>query len=226
MTSLLITGTNTDAGKTVLTCALAAYWQKYYPEKRLGIFKPIQTGIGDRELYQTLFNLGQTPDEIVPLQFETPVAPPVAAAREARQIELAPIWAAFNRLRLSRDFVLVEGLGGLGSPITDELTVADLARDWGLPVVLVVPVQLGAIAQVVANIALARQSRLQLKGIVLNCVQPRSESQIADWTPIDLIESLTNVPVLGILPHLTDPNHLLKLAQVASDLEIERLISL
>ncbi|HBL10412.1 MAG TPA: ATP-dependent dethiobiotin synthetase BioD [Cyanobacteria bacterium UBA11162] len=222
--TLLITGTNTDAGKTVLTCALAAYYQTYYPQKRIAIFKPIQTGIGDRELYHKLFDLTQTPQEITPLQFKTPVAPPVAAEREGRQIELAPVWQAFNTLRLSRDLVLVEGLGGLGSPVTHELTVADLARDWRLPVVLVVPVQLGAIAQTVANIALARQSDIHVQGIVLNCVQSRSTQEIADWTPIDLIESLTNVPVLGILPYLTDPTDLSKLAQVASDLEIERLI--
>jgi dethiobiotin synthetase len=221
---LLIAGTNTDAGKTVLTCAIAAYYQKYYPEKQLGIFKPIQTGIGDCELYQTLFKLNQTREEITPLQFETPVAPPVAADREGRKIDLGLVWQAFEKLRQNRDFVLVEGLGGLGSPITHELTVADLARDWRLPVVLVVPVELGAIAQVVANVALARQCGVQLQGIVLNCVEPRNEEEIANWTPINLIESLTNVPILGILPYLAEPRDMAKLAKVAGDLDIEKLI--
>ncbi len=222
--NILIAGTNTDGGKTVLTCAIAAYYQTYYPQKRLGIFKPIQTGIGDCELYQTLFKLNQTPTEITPLQFETPVAPPVAADREGRKIDLGLVWQAFESLRQSRDLVLVEGLGGLGSPITHELTVADLARDWRLPVVLVVPVELGAIAQVVANVALARQCGVQLQGIVLNCIEPRNEEEIANWTPINLIESLTNVAVLGILPYLSDVNDLVKLAQVAGDLDIEKLI--
>jgi len=45
-------------------------------------------------------------------------------------------------------------------------------------------------------------SRVHLKGIVLNCVQPRSEQEIADWAPVELIQSLTNTPVLGCLPHL------------------------
>lgn len=222
---LLISGTNTDAGKTVLTCAIAAYYQTYYPQKRLGIFKPIQTGIGDCELYQTLFKLNQTPEEITPLQFETPVAPPVAADREGRKIDLGLVWRAFEKLQQSRDLVLVEGLGGLGSPITHELTVADLARDWRLPVVLVVPVALGAIAQVVANVALARQCGVKLQGIVLNCVEPRNEEEIANWTPINLIESLTNVPILGILPYLSDAKDIAKLAKVAGDLDIEKLIN-
>lgn len=233
MNVLLIAGTDTETGKTVLTCALAAYWQTYRPQESLGILKPIQTGISDNpngipvdgELYQKLFDLSQTPEEITPLRFQTPVAPPVAAEREGRRVELEPVWQAFDTLRRQRDFVLVEALGGLGSPITHELTVADLARDWRLPVVLVVPVKLGAIAQAVANTALANQSRIHLKGIVLNRVTPCSDEEMADWTPIDLIQSLTNVPVLGVIPHLADPTDLFKLAQVASDLEIERLIS-
>ncbi|NET06403.1 MAG: ATP-dependent dethiobiotin synthetase BioD [Merismopedia sp. SIO2A8] len=222
--SLLITGTNTEIGKTVLTCSLAAYWQSYHSQESLGILKPIQTGIGDCELYQQLFELNQSPTEIAPLQFQMPVAPPVAAAREERQIDLGLAWQAFNTLRQQRQLVLVEALGGLGSPITAELTVADLARDWRLPTVLVVPVELGAIAQAVANAALARLSGVLLKGIVLNCVKPNATGQIDNLTPIELIESLTNVPVLGIVPHLAKPTDLAKLAKVASDLDLEFLL--
>ncbi|NET57346.1 MAG: ATP-dependent dethiobiotin synthetase BioD [Symploca sp. SIO2E6] len=223
MNILLITGTNTETGKTVLTSALGAYWQTYRQLEDLGILKLIQTGIGDRELYQQLFNLGQSPEEIAPLQFQTPVAPPVAAEREGRSIDLQSVWQVLNTLRQQREWVLVEALGGLGSPVTHELIVADIARDWSLPVVLVVPVQLGAIAQAVANVALARSSGVNLKGMVLNCVNSCSEQEIADWAPIDLLESFTNVPVLGIIPHLTDPTDISQLAQVASDLELERL---
>ncbi|MFM6307510.1 MAG: ATP-dependent dethiobiotin synthetase BioD, partial [Dolichospermum sp.] len=86
MKTLLITGTDTEAGKTVVTTALAAYWQKYYPQRSLGIMKPIQSGIGDRELYQTLFSLEQSPEEITPLYFQAPLAPPIAAAKENRQV--------------------------------------------------------------------------------------------------------------------------------------------
>ncbi|HYW21571.1 MAG TPA: dethiobiotin synthase [Nodularia sp. (in: cyanobacteria)] len=223
MNTLLITGTDTEAGKTVLTTALAAYWQKYYPQRSWGIMKPIQSGIGDRELYQKLFSLEQSAEEITPLYFDAPLAPPIAAARENRSVDLAVVWQAFSRLRSQRDFVLVEALGGLGSPITDELTVADLAGDWRLPTVLVVPVRLGAIAQAVANVALARQSKVNLKGIVLNCVQPRTDAEIADWTPSNLIQSLTHTPVLGCVPYLDNLEDLDKLAQVASNLDWERL---
>lgn len=222
--TLLIAGTDTDAGKTVLTCAIAAYWQRYLSHLPLGMMKPLQSGQGDRELYLRLFDLNQSPEEMTPLYFQAPLAPPIAADREGLSVDLSRVWPVFARLQQRSSFVLVEGLGGLGSPISHELIVADLARDWQLPTVLVVPVRLGAIAAAVANVALARQTGVRLMGIVLNCVQPRSDSEITDWTPIDLIESLTQIPVLGILPFLEDPTDLEKLAVVASNLDLERLL--
>ncbi|MBW4495928.1 MAG: dethiobiotin synthase [Oscillatoria princeps RMCB-10] len=224
MNALLISGTDTNAGKTVLTAALAAYWQTYCTGKTLGIMKPVQSGAGDRELYLRLFSLNQSPEEMTPLYFQAPLAPPLAAEREGRTVDLAPVWRAFAALQRRCDLVLVEGLGGLGSPVTAELTVADLARDWRLPAVLAVPARLGAIGQAVANVALARQAGVSLSGIVLNCVAPCSQEEIASWAPAYLIESLTQVPVFGCLPYLDDPTDTAKLAKAASDLDLERLL--
>lgn len=221
---LLIAGTDTNAGKTVLTTVLAAYWQTYYSQYRLGIMKPIQSGEGDREWYQQQFALDQSSEEMTPLYFQAPLAPPIAAERENQTIDLGKVWQAFNALKQKNDWILMESLGGLGSPITHELTVADLARDWHLPTLLVVPVRLGSIAQTVANVALARQAKVPLQGIILNCLDPDIEKAIADFTPIDLIESLTGIPVLGTLPHISDLTDLQKLAQIASNLDLERFI--
>ena len=223
MKTLLITASNTESGKTVLTTALAAYWQKYRSQYSLGIMKPIQSGEGDREWYQKLFSLEQSTEEITPLYYKAPLAPPIAAARENREVDIAVVWQTLTALCDRRDFVLVEALGGMGSPVTNEMTVGDLAGAWQLPTLLVVPVKLGAIAEAVANVALARQSKVKLVGIVLNCVQPRTEAQIADWTPAHLIQRLTNTPILGYLPYLENLSDLDKLATVASDLDIEQL---
>jgi dethiobiotin synthetase len=223
MKTLLITGTDTEVGKTVLTTALAAYWQSYHPSKSLGLIKLIQTGIGDHELYDQLFSSNPNFEIEVPLRFQTPVAPPIAAEREGRTVALGVVWQAVQRQQKRRDIVLIEALGGLGTPLTPELTVADIARDWHFPVVLVVPVKLGAIAQTVSNVALARQSGIVLKGIILNCIKPESEAHLQDWTPVDLMQSLTNVPVLGVLPYLIATTDLTKLTQVAANLDLEQL---
>ena len=223
LNALMIVGTDTEVGKTVLTSALAAYWQKFLSPRSLGLMKPVQSGVGDRELYQRLFLPDQPLEAITPQYFEAPLAPPLAAALEERSLDLAAVWSRLEQLCQQRDWVLVEALGGLGSPVTEEMTVADLAAAWHLPVVLVVPVRLGAIAQAVANVALARQCQLELRGIVLNCCQPRTPEEVAQWAPADLITRLIQVPILGTLPYLEHPEDLEKLAAVGASLQLEAL---
>jgi dethiobiotin synthetase len=223
MQPLLIAGTDTGVGKTVLTAALAAYWQTYHDPKTLGIYKPLQSGEGDREFYHNTFELTQSLAEITSLFFETPIAPAIAAIKEGKHIDLGLVWQQFQALQERYECLLVESLGGLGSPITYEYTVADLARDWHIATVLVVPVRLGAIGQAVANVALANLQKVNLKGIVLSCGQACSDEDIEAWAPPDLIYSLTNIPVLGILPYLSNINDLVSLARTASSLDLERL---
>ncbi|WP_019500943.1 dethiobiotin synthase [Pseudanabaena sp. PCC 6802] len=223
MQPLLIAGTDTGVGKTILTAALAAYWQTYRNPDTLGIYKPVQSGEGDREFYHRTFKLSQSLAEITPLYFETPIAPAIAAVREGKHIDLGLIWQQFQTLQQRYECLLVEAMGGLGSPITYEYTVADLARDWHIPTVLVVPVRLGAISQAVANAALANLQKVNLKGMVLSCGQACSDEDIEAWAPPDLIYSLTNIPVLGILSHLSNISDLASLARAASDLNLELL---
>ena len=227
-TTIAIAGTDTDAGKTVVTAALAAYWLRHGGGRSLGILKPVQSGIGDREYYERVFGsaTGQTTESLNPLWFEAPLAPPIAAEREGKSIDLAVVWRSLLGLQGDRDLVLVEGVGGLGSPVTHELTVADMLHDWRLPTVLVVPVRLGAIAQAVANAALARSAGVSLLGIVLNCTEPRSLEAVCELAPADLIANLTGLPVLGCLPFGEATDRLDWLAAAAADLEVAAMLPL
>ena len=218
---LLITGTDTEVGKTILTTALTAYWLQHFPKSALGLMKPVQSGIGDFETYTQLFDLDQPPETIAPQRFAAPLAPPLAAAQEGKTVDLGLVWQTLNQLLTEQDFVLIEALGGLGSPVTEEWTVADVAAAWRLPIVLVVPVKLGAIAQAVANTALARQHQLSIRGLILNCATPLTPEQQANWAPVALIERLTQLPVLGTLPYLSETNDVAALAQAAAQLSLE-----
>jgi dethiobiotin synthetase len=224
LASLLVTGTDTDSGKTVLMASLIAYWQRYCWAYKLGVFKPVQSGTGDREFYSRVFELDQTPEQINPLWYKSPVAPPLAAALEGKRVDLSLAWKVFSELERQRDWVLVEGAGGLGSPVTESMTVADMADQWRMPAVLVVPIKLGSIAAAVANVALAQQKKVTLKGIVLNCTQPCTQGQVDSWAPIELIESLTQTPVLGIMPYLKQTKDLDILADAAAQLNLERIM--
>ena len=211
MKSLLIVGTDTDVGKTFVVASLVAYWKQYildkdFPEsdRSLGLLKLLQTGIGDREIYDRLFADCDRIEIRSPVRFQAPLAPPIAAEKEGKTIDLSEVNEALVSLQEKHDFVLVEALGGLGSPVTKTLTVAHIAAEWSIPTVLVVPVRLGAISHAVANVALAKNFNIDLKGIILNCLTLESNSELADLTPVDLIQSLTQVPVLGILPYISD----------------------
>ena len=229
--SLLITGTDTNVGKTFVTTALVYYAQKYLTDSSLGLLKLMQTGIGDRELYEKLFGNLEPPatsDDskllriATPLHFQAPLAPPIAADREGKTIDLSVVWQCLSKLQQQQDLVLIEALGGLGSPVTHELTVADLAAQWRLPTVLVVPIKLGAIAHAVANVALARSLKIDLRGIILSCCELYdSETELNSLAPEDLIESLTQVPVLGKLPFIEDLTAGDALAKIVSDWDWE-----
>ncbi len=230
MTTLLIAGTDTDVGKTFVTIALAVYWRKYRLhddinlKKILSIFKLMQTGVGDVELYSRLFANAEEIEILTPLRFDAPLAPPIAAAKEGRVIELGKVWQDFTVAQEKSDLVLLESLGGLGSPVTDELTVGNIAADWRLPTVLVVPVRLGAIAHTVANVALARSLKIDLKGIILNCSQLEAVGRIDDLTPIDMIQSLTQVPVIGTLPYAKDWENSDHIAQKVANWDLELIL--
>ena len=225
---LLIVGSDTGIGKTVLTAAIAAYWLTYrdrtVPSESLGIYKPLQSGIGDREFYIQTFSLAQTPDEITPLYFETPIAPAIASEKEGKSIDLGLIWRQFQKLQQQKECLLVESMGGLGSPITNEYIVADLARDWALETILVVPVRLGAISQAIANVALANSQKVKLRGIVLSCSQAYTPEEIEDLAPPQMISRLASIPILGILPYVQDLHNISQLAHAASELDIEKIL--
>ncbi len=223
LNALLVAGSDTEVGKTVVTSALLAYWQRHRPTAAPAVLKPFQSGVGDRELYQRLFFPTTDLGAITSQYFDAPLAPPLAAELEGRSVDLTLAWRSLEAATQRHPWVLVEALGGLGSPVTYELTVADLAAAWHLPVVLVVPVKLWAIAQAIANVALARQQRLDLRGIILNCAQPLDSEQIERWAPAALIAQLAQTPVLGTLPYLPDPESLPQLAAAAATLDLETL---
>lgn len=218
--SLLIAGTNTDVGKTFVTASLIHYQEKYQVKKSLGLLKLMQTGQGDRELYQELFSQNKSIEISTPIQFAAPLAPPIAAEKEAKTIDLKLVWQSLSQLQ-QQDFVLIEALGGLGSPVTPELTVADIAADWRLPTILVVPVALGAIAQSVANVALARSLNINLRGIILSCISQEDEARQSDIAPIGLIESLTQTVVLGTLPYIKDIKEAHYIAAIVANWDLE-----
>lgn len=215
---LSIVGTDTDAGKTIVSTAIAAYWAQYRGPEAVGLLKPFQSGIGDIERYAEIFD--DTIETTNSVYLRDPLAPPVAAMNQGVEIDLGLAWRDLQAIGQRRSHAIVEWLGGLGSPVTWELTVADLVRDWRMSAILVAPVRLGSISQVVACAALAREAKVNLAGIVLNCIEPTDDETREQLMPIGAIEQLTSLPVLGCVPFLEDVRDRQQLAAAAANLEI------
>ncbi|UFP93100.1 dethiobiotin synthase [Gloeobacter morelensis] len=218
MASVLVSGTDTGAGKTILCAALAAWWLAHR-RTPVAILKPVQCGPGDREYYRTVF--GGALSVLNPLYFEAPLAPPLAAAREGQTVDIGLLWKSYCEAAANHALVLVEGIGGLGCPLGWDYTVADLARDWRLPVLLAAPLRLGVVGQLVAHTNFARAQNLDLRALVLSEIEPVSAEQRADWADIQLIENLCHLPVLGVLPHLEAAADRTALAAAGSGLWLE-----
>jgi dethiobiotin synthetase len=149
---LFITGTDTGVGKTVLTALLAQFLRGR--GVRVAAFKPVCSGgRGDARVLQAALPAALTLDEINPWHFRAPLAPLLAARRERRQIRLAGVRAHLRALQKRFDAVLVEGAGGLLSPLGEDFDSRDLLVALRATPVVVGPDRIGAVNQVRLTLA-------------------------------------------------------------------------
>ncbi|MFN5757756.1 MAG: dethiobiotin synthase [Planctomycetia bacterium] len=207
---LFVTGTDTDVGKTAVACAIAR--QLVAAGKRVGVYKPVASGAGPAasDVMRLWEAAGRplTPAQVCPQSFAAPIAPPRSARAEGRAVDerllrdgLEPWWAA-------SDIVVVEGAGGLFSPLGDTLLNVDLARQLGLPLVVVDAARLGAIGRTLTTVTAARASGLAVAAVVLSHTQPltgrladpASIASIAHDSAADLAARLAPLPV-AVLAH-------------------------
>ncbi|MBI5970893.1 MAG: dethiobiotin synthase [Deltaproteobacteria bacterium] len=114
-------------------------------------------------------------DIVNPYRFKTPVAPNIAGRLERRKISVAKIKKSFKAIADKHDVTLVEGAGGILSPVTDNLNNAGLARMLGLDVIIVVPSRLGAVNQALLAIEAARMRGLTVSAVVLNLITRKGQ---------------------------------------------------
>ena len=148
---LFITGTDTGVGKTYVTARLVRGLRARGVDA-VG-FKPICCGgRDDAELLHEASGSALTLNEINPVWLRAPVAPYAASLIENRAVDLDLIRETYARLCERHETVLVEGVGGWLVPVRQDLTMADLAAEWRLPVVLVVGNRVGSLNQTALTI--------------------------------------------------------------------------
>jgi len=205
---IFITGTDTGVGKTIVTAGLAAQFKKSGLD--VGVMKPIQTGCRSRRgeliapdarfLLQAA-GIDDPMDWVCPYRFKTPAAPLVAAERERRRIDLSRITEAYRHLASRHRMVVVEGIGGLLTPITLTASAVDLALLLKLPLIVVASTRLGTLNHTLLTVRYAQQIGVAVLGIILNCPRPSARS-LAEKTNAQVLSRLCPIPVLGTVPYM------------------------
>lgn len=237
-----ITGTDTGVGKTVIAGALILFI------KSLGLtvcgMKPIETGCmksenreqrAESEVKDTLLiaadgiflqgisDVDEPINSVVPICLKNPLAPFPAAEIEGIPVDIEKIKKAYTKLSEKYDAVVVEGIGGLLVPIKQDYFVLDLARDLGLPMIVVSRPSLGTINHTLLTINYAIKEGLNVAGIIINYSQP-PEKTLAEKTNPEVIRQISPVPILGVFPYLedTESNEIKQATTKCLNLEIIR----
>lgn len=195
---IFITGTDTGAGKTHVTCLLLDALKR--KGRRAVGFKPFCCG--SREDGAALLEAGTrgvTLDEINPVWLKTPASPYAAAMIENRLLDIERVIEAFHGLAHAVDDVLVEGVGGWEVPLAPGYTAADFAESLGLPVVVVVNNKLGALNHAILTVKNIQARHSTCAGLILNQVSDQRDP--ASISHRLILEDMLDVPVLGEVMH-------------------------
>lgn len=192
MKGCFVTGTDTNVGKTHIAAMIVR--AKRAAGERVAGFKPICCG--DRTDGELLAEAAGIPvNDTNPVWLRPPVAPYTAAMIEGRNIDLALIRETFARLAVEHTMI-VEGAGGWLVPVERNFSMADLAVEFGLPVVVVVANRLGCINHTLLTVRAIRADCLKCAGIILNNTVA-GDGDSAVITNRAVLEDVLDVPVLA-----------------------------
>lgn len=174
-----VTGTDTDVGKTYVSVRLIE--DLVGRGQSVGVMKPIAAGgqlldgklvNGDALALMRASGTKQSYASVNPYLFDEPISPHISAAKLDVEIDIESLFNDFQEIQSLYDRVLVEGAGGWATPLSNSLTMADLAVKLNIPVVLVVGLKLGCLNHAELTQRAIQASGLTLAGWVANALDP------------------------------------------------------
>lgn len=207
MNGLFVTATDTGVGKTIVAGGIAGALRRQ--GIRVGVYKPIQSGNlaedknGDAARLKYLSGVEDSLADICPYSVEEPLTPQLALQHAGRLVNLEDIAGKYRDLQEKYDSLIVEGAGGLAVPYTEDGMVADAARKFNLPLLIVSRPHLGTINHTVLTVEYARKQGLEVLGIVFSGIGKTLPNE-AEQTNAEMIVRYGKVPFLGSLHWLGD----------------------
>lgn len=206
MNSLFVAGTDTDVGKTYITAGLAVAFRKMNVD--VGVMKPFAAGAAQKKGYKSedaeiLSSAAQThdPENLVnPQFFPIPASPYTAWKNLKTKPKISTILSSFKKLSKLHDVILVEGMGGIMTPILKDYYITNLIKEMKIPTVIVTRSTIGTINHTIMTVKMCEKYKIPIKGIIINNFD--TGYPVKDLTR-DL-QSLTGSKVLGSIPFIKD----------------------
>lgn len=194
---IFVTGTDTEVGKTIISCGIARLLKS--KGVKVGVMKPIATGSRqDAQQLAKAAGIEESIDVINPQFFKAPLAPTVSASLERKEVDMDAIYRAYWFLQKRYDFLVVEGIGGVKVPLGESTYVSDLIQALRLPALVVGRAGLGTLNHTILTLSALEADKVPVMGVILN--GSRGKSLAEKSNPEELQDHIT-VPVLGVVPY-------------------------
>ncbi len=230
MNAYFITGTDTGVGKTSITAGLAGSMRKMGVD--VGVMKPIATGYPNKTGFKSsdvvkLVEAASVKDPenlINPVFLPLPTSPYDATKLLELSVDMPLIFEQFKKLLSMHEMLLVEGIGGIMTPITKNFFVADMIKGMNIEAIIVTRATIGTLNHTVMTCKICEDYGIKIRGLVINNFDEKGTPAEKN-SPVTLYE-LTNIPILGTIPFIRDLNNLEKLVEyVEKNIDIKFLIS-
>ena len=204
MKSLFIAGTDTDVGKTYIAAGLAVAFRKMGID--VGVMKPFAAGRAEKKGYKSedIVILSRAakacdPEKLVnPQFFKIPASPYTAWKTLKTKPKISTILSSFKKLTKLHDMILVEGMGGIMTPILKDYYITNLIKEMKIPAVIVTRSKIGTVNHTIMTCKMCEKYKIPVKGIIIN--------NFDDGYPIPELkrdlQNLTGIKVLGSIPFI------------------------
>lgn len=213
---IFITATDTGVGKTITSgLIIRALIQRGI---KVGAMKPFETGClkqngelipSDGLFLKRMAEMDDPIELIVPQRFELPLSPLAASKLENKSVLIDKVFQSYGYLTSKYDFVVVEGAGGILVPIyRDEnankaVFMSDIIKALNLPLIIISRATLGTINHTLLTVNYALNMGIKVLGVIINFNNPPG-SDISEKTNPEILDELSPVPILGVLPYISN----------------------